>query len=124
MQKNSDPVEVSREPLGETDWAALDALTEEEIMAAALSDPDAQPWPEGKTMHRIAKAKWLRFKLVLSQEDFACRYHIPLATLKAWERHELEIDQVALAYLAAIEGDPEGVAAALAKSSQAAKAAE
>ena len=28
---------------GTTDWAAVDALTEEQVMAAALSDPDAQP---------------------------------------------------------------------------------
>ena len=124
MQKNSTPAEVNLEPLGETDWAALDAMTEEEIMAAALSDPDAQPWPEGKTMHRVAKAKWIRFKLVLSQEDFAERYHIPLATLKAWERHELETDPVALAYLTAIEGDPDGVAKALRAAPATAQAAE
>jgi uncharacterized protein (DUF4415 family) len=28
---------------GETDWARVDALSEEELMAAARSDPDAQP---------------------------------------------------------------------------------
>ena len=28
---------------GKTDWARVDAMTEEEIEAAALSDPDAQP---------------------------------------------------------------------------------
>jgi len=99
-------------------------MTEEEVMAAALSDPDAQPWPEGKEMHRAAKAKWLRFKLVLSQEDFASRYHIPLATLKAWERHELETDPVALAYLTVIEKDPEGVAKALMAAPVTAQAAE
>ena len=31
---------------GQTDWAAVDALTDEEIIAAALSDPDAQPVKE------------------------------------------------------------------------------
>ena len=108
----------------QTDWAALAAMTEEEVMAAALSDPDAQPWPEGKEMHRVAKAKWLRFKLMLSQENFANRYHIPLATLIAWERHEAEPDAVALAYIAAIAGDPEGVAKALARSETVPKAAE
>lgn len=29
-----------------TDWAAVDAMTDEEITAAALSDPDAQPLTE------------------------------------------------------------------------------
>ena len=28
---------------GKTDWKEVDAMTEEEIHAAALSDPDAQP---------------------------------------------------------------------------------
>ena len=101
---------------GRTDWAALDAMTDEEIEAAALSDPDAQPWPEGKPMRRAALAKRIRFKQALSQEEFADRYQIPVATLKAWERHEAEPDAVALAYLNAILADPEGVAAAVAKS--------
>lgn len=30
-------------PRGETDWARVDAMTEEEVLAAAYSDPDAQP---------------------------------------------------------------------------------
>jgi|GEM_PF-3227930 len=30
-------------PRGETDWARVNAMTEEEVLAAALSDPEAQP---------------------------------------------------------------------------------
>jgi putative transcriptional regulator len=30
-------------PRGETDWARVNAMTDEEVLAAALSDPDAQP---------------------------------------------------------------------------------
>ncbi len=30
-------------PRGDTDWARVNAMTDEEVMAAALSDPDAQP---------------------------------------------------------------------------------
>jgi hypothetical protein len=30
-------------PCGETDWARVKALTDEEVLAAALADPDAQP---------------------------------------------------------------------------------
>ena len=33
-------------PKGETDWERVDSMTEEEINAAALSDPDAQPLTE------------------------------------------------------------------------------
>lgn len=32
-----------RLPGSRTDWAKIDAMTEEEIMARALADPDAQP---------------------------------------------------------------------------------
>lgn len=124
MQDKIKPANADPVPDGGMDWAAFDAMTEEQVMAAALSDPDAQPWPEGKKMRRISKAKWIRFKLVLSQDDFAARYHIPLATLIAWERHEAEPDAVALAFLAAIAADPQAVANALAKSAQPAQAAE
>jgi putative transcriptional regulator len=31
---------------GKTDWTAFDALIDEEVHAAALADPDAQPWTE------------------------------------------------------------------------------
>lgn len=30
-------------PRGTTDWARVNAMTDEEVLAAALSDPDAQP---------------------------------------------------------------------------------
>jgi hypothetical protein len=30
-------------PRGETDWERVNAMTDEEVLAAALSDPDAQP---------------------------------------------------------------------------------
>jgi uncharacterized protein (DUF4415 family) len=33
-------------PKGRTDWARLDAMTEEEIEANALSDPDNPPWTD------------------------------------------------------------------------------
>lgn len=124
MPNKTAQVDALSDNMSETDWAALDAMTEEEVLAAALSDPDAQPWPEGKPMHRIARAKFIRFKLVLSQEDFASRYRIPLEALVAWERHEATPDAVALAYLDAIAGDPEGVARALAVTAQPAQAAE
>jgi hypothetical protein len=30
-------------PRGDTDWARVRAMTDDEVLAAALSDPDAQP---------------------------------------------------------------------------------
>jgi putative transcriptional regulator len=124
MPGKSDNDKTTSQHDGGMDWAAFDALTPDEVMAAALSDPDAQPWPEGKPMRRIARAKFVRFKLRMTEQEFADRYHIPLATLKAWERHEAIPDAVALAYLGAIEADPEGVAKAVAVSQRPAQAAE
>ena len=111
--RKSDPNFVQR---GQTDWAALDAMTDEEIEAATLSDPDAQPWPEGKPLRRAALAKRIRFKLVMGLEEFSDRYQIPITILRAWDRHEAEPDVVAIAFLNAILADPEGVANAVAKS--------
>jgi putative transcriptional regulator len=49
-------------PQGDTDWARLDAMTDEEVVAAAQSDPDARPLtPEQLAkMHRVSRVKVLR----------------------------------------------------------------
>ena len=124
MSKKIPETDSKSDKGGHTNWAGFDALTEEEVMAAALADPDAQPLPEGATLRRMVRSKWLRIKIGQSQEHFADRYHIPLATLVAWERREAEPDAIALAFMDAIAADPEGVANALAKSGQPAQAAE
>jgi putative transcriptional regulator len=57
------------------DWTAADALTEEQIHAAALADPDAQPLTEERLakMRRVPRTVSLRRALKLSQEEFAGR---------------------------------------------------
>ena len=91
------------------DWERFHALTDEEITAAALSDPDAQPMtPEQLArMRRPALVKTLRHRLRMGQEMFASTYGIPLDTLRAWERHEAEPTPTELAYLRLIEREPE-----------------
>jgi len=91
-------------------------MTDDEVMAAALSDPDAQPLTEAQlaSMKRVPRAKTLRRALGLTQEEFATRYHIPVGTLRDWEQGRSEPDQPARAYLAVIAGDPEGVSRTLA----------
>ena len=54
-----------------------------------------------------APAKQIRQKLRLGQESFAAAYGIPLDTLRAWERHELEPSPTEIAYLHLIEREPE-----------------
>jgi putative transcriptional regulator len=71
-----------------TDWARLRAMTDEEVTAAAMSDPDARPMtPEQlRTARRVPRTKTLRRALSLTQEEFAARYHIPIGTLRDWEQ--------------------------------------
>ena len=99
-----------------TDWAKLDALTDAEVRKAALADPDAQPLTKKQLakMQRVSPVKRLRWKLGLSQAEFAERYRIPIGTLRDWEQHRHEPDQTALSYLKVIENDPKGVARAVA----------
>ena len=75
-------------------------------------------------MHPLAKVKRIRWTLKLTREAFAERYHIPLETLERWERYEAEPDAVAVAFLDAIDADPEGVAKALVRSAMPPTAAE
>ena len=108
----------STKPLADkTDWARLRAMTDEEVTAAAMSDPDAQPMAPNqlRTARRLPRTKTLRRALALTQEEFAARYHIPLGTLRDWEQGRCEPDQPARAYLTVIAHDPEGVKRALAE---------
>jgi putative transcriptional regulator len=90
-------------------------MTEEEIHAAALNDPDAQPLTDEAIarMKPVPRARTLRRALGLTQEEFAGRYHIPIGTLRDWEQGRSEPDQPARAYLTVIARDPEGVRRAL-----------
>ena len=101
-----------RNPSGMTpeDWRRLDAMTDEEITAAALSDPDAQPLTHEQleAMRRPRPfCKVLRNKLHMTRQRFSESYGIPMDTLRAWERHEAEPTEVELAYLRLIERAPE-----------------
>ena len=100
---------------GKHDWGRFDALTDEEVHAAALAVPDAQPLTEERLarMKRVPRARILRRALGLTQEEFAARYHIPIGTLRDWEQGRSEPDKPARAYLHVIAHDPDGVRRAL-----------
>jgi putative transcriptional regulator len=102
-------------PPDQTDWAALRAMTEEEINAAALADPDNPPiTPERRArFKRVPQVKSMRRALGLTQEEFSARFKIPLGTLRDWEQGKVEPDQAARAYLTVIGRDPEAVRRAL-----------
>jgi putative transcriptional regulator len=94
---------------GDTDWARLEALTDDNVMAAALSDPDAQPLsPEQLArMRRVSRVKVLRQRLKMTQAEFAEAFHLPITTLRDWEQRRSTPDAPARALLLAIERNPE-----------------
>src|SRR5271156_2495377 len=96
-------------PPDKTDGARLDAMTDAEVIAAALSDPDAQPLsPEALAkMKRVSRVKVLRQRLGMTQAEFAEAFHLPITTLRDWEQRRSTPDAPARALLLAIERDPE-----------------
>jgi putative transcriptional regulator len=97
------------------DWRRADAMTEKEIHAAALADPDAQPLTPKRlsAMRRTPQVRIIRRALGLSQEEFAARFHIPLGTLRDWEQGRKDPDTAARAYLRVIGHNPTAVTEAL-----------
>ncbi len=105
----------TRKLVGRTDWARLAAMSEEEIEANALSDPDNPPLSatELRRMRPVPNPKEIRRRLHLTQEQFAARFGLPLGTLRDWEQGAREPDSAARTLLRVIEREPEAVVRAL-----------
>lgn len=94
-----------------TDWTEADELTDEEIHARALSDPDAQPL----TPDELARAKLLvdvpliRERFGLTQEEFARRFGLKVEIVRGWEDGSIVPDSVAVTLLRVIWAEPETV---------------
>lgn len=78
-------------------------LTDEEVEANALSDPDNPTL----TDEQLARMR-------LTQERFAARFGIPLGTLRDWEQERSQPDTTARTLLCVIVPAPEAVAEAVA----------
>jgi putative transcriptional regulator len=102
-------------PVDRTDWQRVTRLTDEEIEAAALADPDAQPLTDEELSRafRPSALRELRGRLGLSQVEFAKRFRIDLRTLQDWEQARRVPDDIARTYLRIIERNPEAVVTAL-----------
>jgi putative transcriptional regulator len=100
-----------------SDWSRADAMSDEDIEAAALSDPDCPPATEEQLARGVAgrKLRLLRAKLGLSQEEFAHRYALPLGTIRDWEQGKHAPDTAARVLLKVIEKEPDRVARVLAE---------
>ncbi len=91
--------------------ARLDAMTDDDVEAAALADPDSPPLTEEQLarMRPLHAVRRTREALGLSQEDFARRYRFTLGRLRDLEQGRTRPDSAIRAYLRLIEADPEGV---------------
>lgn len=116
--KNITSVKITTDglPAGQTDWDAVEALSDEATEQAALSDPDAPPTsPEAlANFQQAVNVKAIREKLGLTQTQFATTFHLSLVTVHAWEQGQSLPDPVARTLLRVIERNPEAVKDALA----------
>jgi putative transcriptional regulator len=101
-----------QQALQETNWAAVDAQTDEDIARNVAGDPDAAPILSAAES-AAAIARSVRKKLGISQAEFSARYHVPIDTLRDWEQNRKQPDAPALAYLRVISREPDMVARAL-----------
>ncbi len=94
-----------------TDWAPLDAMTEEEAYQNALNDPDNPPLSDERLarMRRVPNPRVIREQLGLTQREFARQFQIGLDTLRDWEQGARRPDSAARAYLRVIEEAPDTV---------------
>jgi DNA-binding transcriptional regulator YiaG len=65
-------------------------------------------------VHHVRAIRW---RQGLSQHEFAARYGIPLATLRAWEQDLVQPDPIALVLLIVIDRQPDAVLRALQRDS-------
>ena len=101
-----------------TDWARVDAMTDEDIARAVAEDPDAAPL---LTDEQLAAAKTVRpvdiaatrRRLGLSQTEFAAWFGISPGTLRNWEQGRRVPEGPARVLLRVIEREPEAVRRAL-----------
>lgn len=109
-------------PRQRPDWAAIDALTDEQIAAQIGANPDAAPdvsdWslddPKVKVLEPV-DVKSLRARLGMSQEIFAATFGLNLAALRDWEQQRRVPRGPARTLLRIIEREPEAAKRALEK---------
>jgi putative transcriptional regulator len=104
-------------PPDRTDWKRLAEMTEEEIEANALADPDNPPISdeELKFFRHLVNVRKIRERQQLTQKQFSDRYRIPLGTLRDWEQRGRFPGGAATTLLRIIDKYPEIVLEVLAE---------
>ena len=98
-----------------TDWARVDAMTEEEVEANALADEDNPPISDEELarMRPVPNPRLIRKRMHLTQEEFSVKFQLPLGTIRDWEQGKKFPDSAAKALLRVIDANPEAVIQAL-----------
>ena len=70
-----------------SDWARVDAFTEEELHQNALDDPDNPPLTAEQLarFRRVPNPRQIRERLGLTQREFAKQFEISLDNIRDWE---------------------------------------
>lgn len=100
---------AARAAMDETDWEALDAMTDEAVARQIAANPDAAP-----DMAPVLDVRAIRRGAGMTQAEFAAAYAFSLRTLQEWERGAKRPSGPARTLLRAIKADPEGLRRALA----------
>jgi putative transcriptional regulator len=103
--------------LSAPEQARLDAMTDEEITAAAFADPDNPPLTDEQLaqFERVPNVKTIRERLRLTQKQFADMFGLSLSVVRDWEQNRFIPDQAARTLLKVIDRNPEAVKQALLK---------
>lgn len=104
--------EMLAKAVQETDWARVDAMTDEDIARQVAGNPDAAPLLTDVEA-AVAMIRGMRKRLGLSQAAFAVAFRIPVGTLRDWEQGRKRPDATAQTYLRVIAREPAAVVRAL-----------
>ena len=96
---------------GYIDREKFDSFTDADI--ERMIDEDTDLAPRNETLVPVLEARDIRRKLGLTQQQFAKKLGVPLATARAWERDETPADPVLQALLRILDRIPEPALRAL-----------
>lgn len=101
----------------EEDRRRFEVMTEEERMAAALSDPDNPPLTEAQLarMKRVTVARSARWRSGMTQKAFAETFGFSIGRLRDLEQGRTQPDKATESYLRLIRADAKAVMETLAK---------
>ena len=112
--------EEARRSVTKTDWARIDAMTDEDIARQIAEDPDVAP-DMSEALERgefvrlhIVDVFGIRTRMGLSHEAFAQRFGFDATELKRWEAMGGVPAEAIRTYLRVIEREPEAAARAVA----------